>query len=66
MSRSTNTTVPRGRRVGRTRPDPDGVSYPLVGTGGVCTCAGFDGVCEPGCGVEIDDSREANERKARQ
>lgn len=40
-----------------TAPDADGVQYRLVWTGR-CSCAGWGGVCEAGCGFEIDDSRE--------
>lgn len=43
--------------VGRTAPDVDGISYPLVRVP-ECTCGAGPLVHEWHCGTEIDDSRE--------
>lgn len=44
-----------------TAPDADGIQYRLVWTG-QCSCAGWGGVHEAGCGWEIDDTRERRTR----
>lgn len=43
--------------VGRTAPDADGISYPLVRVP-YCTCGYGPAVHERDCGLEPDDSRE--------